>query len=65
MRKLIKRVSDISLQPSNTPSKEPAPVSQAAISMAEQEEDFSSLPLPDRFQHKVRSEQKEMLKANG
>ena len=22
--------------------------------MAEQEEDFSSLPLPDRFQHKVR-----------
>lgn len=21
--------------------------------MAEQEEDFSSLPLPDRFQHKV------------
>jgi hypothetical protein len=23
------------------------------LNMAEQEEDFSSLPLPDRFQHKV------------
>jgi hypothetical protein len=31
------------------------PVALAAVAMAEQEEDFSSLPLPDRFQHKVRS----------
>ena len=44
LRKLTKRVTDSSHKPR---FKSPAPV------MAEQEEDFSSLPLPDRFQHKV------------
>jgi len=45
LRKLTKRVSGIAHRPKFKP---PAP----AI-MADQEEDFSSLPLPDRFQHKV------------
>jgi hypothetical protein len=46
LRKLTKRVTGSGKDP-KTPPKSPSP------KMAEQEEDFSSLPLPDRFQHKV------------
>jgi len=42
MRKLTKRVTDIGQPPSIS-----------IANMAEQEEDYSSLPLPERFQHKV------------
>ena len=46
LRKLTKRVTGSGKEP-KTPPKPPN------SKMAEQEEDFSSLPLPDRFQHKV------------
>lgn len=46
LRKLTRRVTELG-KPASTPSKEPP------VAMAEQEEDFSALPLPDRFQHKV------------
>jgi hypothetical protein len=46
LRRLTKRVTGSGKEPKTT-SKAPNP------KMAEQEEDFSSLPLPDRFQHKV------------
>jgi hypothetical protein len=46
LRKLTKRVTGSGKEP-KAPPKSPNP------KMAEQEEDFSSLPLPDRFQHKV------------
>jgi len=46
LRKLTKRVTGSGKKP-KTPPRPSTP------KMAEQEEDFSSLPLPDRFQHKV------------
>jgi len=46
LRKLTRRVTGSGKEP-KTPPEPPTP------KMAEQEEDFSSLPLPDRFQHKV------------
>ncbi len=46
LRKLTKRVIGSGKEP-KTPPKTPN------AEMAEAEEDFSSLPLPDRFQHKV------------
>lgn len=46
LRKLTKRVT-------GSPKEPKAPSQITNRKMAEQEEDFSSLPLPDRFQHKV------------
>jgi hypothetical protein len=46
LRKLTQRVTDL-----RKPQKTPLQIEVAV--MAEAEEDFSSLPLPDRFQHKV------------
>lgn len=46
LRKLTRRVTDLG-KTAKTPPK------NTQITMAEQEEDFSALPLPDRFQHKV------------
>ena len=46
MKRLTRRVTDLRRQ-SYTSHK------VSIATMAEQEEDFSSLPLPDRFQHKV------------
>jgi hypothetical protein len=46
--KLTRRVTDQLVKPKPIVSIVPA-----VDGMAEQEEDFSSLPLPDRFQHKV------------
>jgi hypothetical protein len=46
LRKLTQRVTGSDKDP-KVPPKSPK------AKMAEQEEDFSSLPLPDRFQHKV------------
>jgi hypothetical protein len=45
LRKLTRRVTELGKQ-TKSPAKE-------TVRMAEQEEDFSALPLPDRFQHKV------------
>jgi hypothetical protein len=45
LRELTRRISD------TTRPRERGQARRAK--MAEQEEDFSSLPLPDRFQHKV------------
>lgn len=44
LRKLTKRVTDF---------RRPSQNHNTIAAMADQEEDFSSLPLPDRFQHKV------------
>jgi hypothetical protein len=60
LRKLTKRVTGSGKNP-KTPPKSANPM------MAEQEEDFSSLPLPDRFQHKVliKRQSQSMSRANG
>ena len=47
LKKLTKCVTELTRRPKSPPR----PV--LVVAMAEQEEDFSSLPLPDRFQHKV------------
>lgn len=46
LRKLTKLVANLGRNPKTPPKIQVA-------NMADQEEDFSSLPLPDRFQHKV------------
>lgn len=50
LRKLTKRITAKLGRPESVVSILPVPVT---VIMAEAEEDFSSLPLPDRFQHKV------------
>jgi len=47
LRKLTRRVADL-----RDTSKTPSP-RVTIVAMADAEEDFSSLPMPDRFQHKV------------
>ena len=67
-RRLIERVAQLVRprkrhRPCSRPCRERYPVSSSALyrfdpntaAMAEQEEEFSSIPLPDRFAHKVRS----------
>jgi hypothetical protein len=52
-RRLTKRVlAELGRQPKPPPLEPPRPTISALI-MADQEEDFSSLPLAERFVHKV------------
>lgn len=58
LRKLISKLvglgkSDYRLSHKASPDCSQPDLNRSAVNMAEQEEDFSSLPLPDRFAHKV------------